>query len=390
MDFAQRLFVLREQRNTLVEQLESLHKGMQSAPGGSAENRERQLEFDRAEKAIEEVDAQIMEVRLEEHRLGKEARPLRDFDDAGHLVARKGSGATPHSRYGIDVSTLQKALARSTNMTTGEVQLKTVLQGAGAGQLRPVVVDAGVKAVDSGFGAMPLVLALQIIPVSGGVFYYQELRPKVAPAKAGKQANEGDLKTRVEMESSPAELRVEQYAAYEKVSLQALADQPGILDAMEGILTNSVFRKADEDAWTKLVADASAITASPEAPATLLRVAARIAAVGGTGIRAVLNPLDYVEMLLQRETGGGAWLGLPPGATLPPIVQSTGVPAGKVVVSSGTDGAFVAMRESIGVAVGLSDDDFLRNLRSVLAEGRMAVGVRRPDYVYVGDLVEAP
>jgi hypothetical protein len=178
------------------------------------------------------------------------------------------------------------------------------------------------------------------------------------------------------------------FAAWEKVSLQALEDQAGLAQAVESLLTGAVLRSADADAWTAFLAGSTAVVPDATDPvATILRTAAKIASAGGTGIRAVLSPNDYVTMLLQKASTSGNWLGLPPGVEMPAIVQSSGVPAGKLLMTAGTDGAFVALRQSVNAVIGLADDDLIRNLRTVLVEGRMVADVRNPQLAYVGDLV---
>lgn len=67
--------------------------------------------------------------------------------------------------------------------------------------------------------------------------------------------------------------------------------------------------------------------------------------------------------------------------------QSSGVPAGKLLVTAGTDGAFVALRQSVETVIGLSDDDLIKNLRTVLVEGRMTPNVRNAQLSYAGDLI---
>ncbi len=105
------------------------------------------------------------------------------------------------------------------------------------------------------------------------------------------------------------------------------------------------------------------------------------------GITALLSPTDYATMMLAKASTAGSWMGLPQGIEMPRIVQSSGMPAGKVLVTAGTDGAFVALRQQIETQIGLDGDDFTKNLRTVLVEGRFAFGVRNAGLCYAGDLI---
>lgn len=287
----------------------------------------------------------------------------------------------------IDVGALHRALQQSTNSTTGRVVLRTLLQGVVAGNLGRTSQEGPLVAV-GGYGALPLVLAVQTIPVTAGVYHWQRISAVVEPATGGKQATEGALKPNVELRSTPVTSTLATFAAWEKVSVQALEDQAGLAQAMESLLTGAVLRSADADAWAAYLAGCTAIVPDATDPiATIVRTAAKVATAGGTGIRAVMSPLDYADMMLAKADTSGNWLGLPPGIEMPAILQSSGVPAGKLLVTASSDGAFVALRQSVEAVIGLADDDLLRNLRTMLVEGRMVAAVRNAQLAYIGDLV---
>lgn len=169
--------------------------------------------------------------------------------------------------------------------------------------------------------------------------------------------------------------------------MQSLDDQVGLAQAVEALLTGACLRSADADAWTAYLAGSTAIVAdATDGIVTIIKHAALIAAAGGTGIRALVNPTDYAVMLTTKAVATGNWLGLPPGVQLPEIVQSSGIPANKLLVTAGTDGAFVAFRQNIEALIGLDGNDLTLNLRTILVEGRMVPGVRNAQLSYAGTL----
>jgi hypothetical protein len=380
MNLGERIMAIQRQRADLIDELQTLHTAAVAA------NRHmtpaEQTAFESKKRSAEAMSETLDALRQEEHANAATAVPI---------VAGSGIGAaTVPKGQRIDVAPLHKALVSSGNWTAGAIELKSVIQGGGAGNLGGIRSHGTGVALD-GYGAVPLVLAVQTIGVDSATqYFFNRLKPTTAPATGGKQATEGALKTRVLLEGEPVVLDLPFYTAWEKVSVQALSDQNGLLESMESILRGAVLRAADADAWTAFVAQCTAITPSADGVSTIVTTAARVAAAGGTAVRAVLNPMDYAAMMLTRvDAGSGEWLGVPPGVVLPTIVQSSGVPEGSLLVTAGVDGAFSAIRQAVGTAVGLDGDDFTRNLRTVLLEGRMNFGVRDPGLAYAGALESA-
>jgi hypothetical protein len=352
--------------------------------------------FEDARLAVLAADAELRE-------LGEQASAALGGDAAVRIDvgSAAGMGTVPewasmpgHARvFGnggrVDTAPLQRALGQSSSYTSGRVVLRTLLQGTTAGTIGRTRADGGVMAVGN-YGAVPLVLAVEVKPTTAGIYYWNRVEAVTPPALGAKQASEGAAKQNVELKSTPVSSTLETYAAFEKCSLQSLQDQDGLLAAVEALLTGAVLRAADADAWTAFVAGATAVTPDADGVSTIVKTAALIAANGGSGIRAVLNPVDLAALMLAKADTSGNWMGLPPGVEMPGIVQSGGVPSGKLLVTASSDGAFVALRQSVEAAVGLDADDFTRNLRTILCEGRMVANVRNAQLAYAGDLVAAP
>jgi HK97 family phage major capsid protein len=103
----------------------------------------------------------------------------------------------------------------------------------------------------------------------------------------------------------------------------------------------------------------------------------------------VLNPTDFVAARLARQnaatgTLGGYLMGDPTNAAMPTlwsmaVIESEIVPAGTALVGDFVMGATLFDREEAAVRVGLIDDQFVRNMQTILAELRVAFAVWRPN-----------
>ena len=102
-----------------------------------------------------------------------------------------------------------------------------------------------------------------------------------------------------------------------------------------------------------------------------------------------LNPIDYQTIRLARENAatatagqGGYLMGQPsmPGPTTLwglPIVQSLGLPQGTALTGAFDMDCMIFDREEGSIRVGYIDQQFIRNMQSILAELRAAFVVWR-------------
>jgi HK97 family phage major capsid protein len=101
----------------------------------------------------------------------------------------------------------------------------------------------------------------------------------------------------------------------------------------------------------------------------------------------VWNPVDFEKVRLARETpttgGLGAYLLGPPNTSGPttlwgrPVVQAIGMPVGTALVADFTQ-MMLFDREQGAVRTGLINDQFVRNMLTILAELRAAFALFRP------------
>jgi len=102
----------------------------------------------------------------------------------------------------------------------------------------------------------------------------------------------------------------------------------------------------------------------------------------------VLHPNDWQAIRLMREnaatgTLGGYLMGPPTLPTTPtlwglPVVESLGMPENTGLVGDFAMGAMLFDREQSQLRVGTINDQFVRNMQTILAELRLAMAVFRP------------
>lgn len=102
----------------------------------------------------------------------------------------------------------------------------------------------------------------------------------------------------------------------------------------------------------------------------------------------VMNPVDFQAVRLLRENAATATLGQylmgPPNTLGPttvwglPVVESENIAAGSVLVGAFDQGANIFDREQSAIRVGTVNDQFIRNIQTILAEQRMTMVVYRP------------
>ena len=389
---SQRLEAAQNRRYSAIAKMEAaISKMERSERTGQGVDPLDAASFEENRQAVGAIDVELRELQAQARSsLGTDGNvDVMAGSGMGGIPEALGSG-TPYSRAfvqtgRVDSAALWRALQSSPNSTTGKVICRALLQGVAAGTMGRTTADGSVVPVGT-YGANPLVLSVQTIPTMAGLYHFNRVEAVTPPALGAKQTAEGAAKQNVALDSTPVSLTLETWAAYEKVSLQALQDQAGLAMAVESLLIGAVLRAADAAAWTAFLAGSTAVTALADGVSTIVTTAAAIASAGGQGIRALLSPADYAAMMLTKASTSGNWLGLPQGIDVPTIVQSSGVPSGKVLVTASSDGAFVALRQQVEAMIGLDADDFTKNLRTVLVEGRFAFGVRNAGLSYAGDL----
>ncbi|CUW44445.1 hypothetical protein B3286c1_1777 [Brucella vulpis] len=109
----------------------------------------------------------------------------------------------------------------------------------------------------------------------------------------------------------------------------------------------------------------------------------------------VLSPIDWTSIELLKDTQGRYIIGNPQGTIAPtlwglPVVTTQAMAAGKFLTGAFKLGAQIFDRWQARVEVATeNEDDFIKNLVTILAEERLALAVYRPEAFIYGDVNEA-
>ncbi len=120
----------------------------------------------------------------------------------------------------------------------------------------------------------------------------------------------------------------------------------------------------------------------------LMMLQAALAEYPSTGI--VMHPSDWAWIETLKDTTGRYIIGNPQGTINPtlwglPVVATQAMTVDKVLVGAFKLGAQVFDRWDARVETGFVNDDFTKNLVTILAEERLALAVYRPEAFIYGD-----
>lgn len=120
----------------------------------------------------------------------------------------------------------------------------------------------------------------------------------------------------------------------------------------------------------------------------LMMLQAALAEYPATGI--VMHPTDWARIELTKDANGQYIIGVPQGTATPtlwslPVVATQAIAVDKVLVGAFRMGAQVFDRWDARVETGYVNDDFTKNLVTILAEERLALAVYRPEAFIYGD-----
>lgn len=108
----------------------------------------------------------------------------------------------------------------------------------------------------------------------------------------------------------------------------------------------------------------------------------------------VLHPSDWAEMETLKDSEGRYLIGNPQGTASPslwglPVVTTQAMPVGDFLTGAFMLGAQLFDRWDARVETGFVNDDFTKNLVTILAEERVALAVYRPEAFITGDFASA-
>lgn len=248
---------------------------------------------------------------------------------------------------------------------------------------------------------------LPVINVTTGAVEVPRL--KVSTNNAAMVA-EGTLKPQSDLQFDMATINVRVIAHWVKASRQVLDDAPQLQGIIDGELLQGLGLREEVQL---LLGDGTGQNLQgliPQATAYsapfVLEGATMIDQMGlallqnanalypATGI--VLNPTDWLRMRLLKDGDGNYVLGPPQQSAPPnlwgvPVVTTPAMPADKFLTGDFQAAATIYDRWSARVEVATeNEDDFVKNMLTVLAEERIGLAVKRPLALTYGDFGNAP
>ena len=223
---------------------------------------------------------------------------------------------------------------------------------------------------------------------------------------AAVQAKEGDKKPQSDLQFDQQTVNVSTIAHYIKASKQIMHDAPMLASYIDGRLMYGLKLVEEQQLLNgdglngnlKGIIPQATAFANPATSVTTytiidqLRLAmlqAVLAEYPATGH--VLNPIDWATIEIAKDNQARYLIGNPQGTTAPtlwglPVVATQSMQAGKFLTGAFNMAAQIFDAETASIEVGFENDDFTRNLVTVLCEERLALAVYRPEAFIYGTL----
>ena len=223
---------------------------------------------------------------------------------------------------------------------------------------------------------------------------------------AAPQANQGDKKAQSDITFDRKTENVETIAHFIKVAKQILNDASMLASSIDQRLMYGLKLKEEEQLLNGdglngnlhgIIPQATAFS-NPAAAVTkytiidqmrLAMLQAILAEYPASGH--VLNPIDWATMELLKDNEGRYIIGQPQGETNPtlwrlPVVETQAIAPTKFLTGAFNMAAQIFDAEDASIEVGFENDDFTRNLLTMLCEERLALAVYRPEAFIYGAL----
>ena len=224
---------------------------------------------------------------------------------------------------------------------------------------------------------------------------------------AAAQTAEGALKAKSELQFADETATVRTLAHYVKASRQILDDAAQLESYIGGRLMYGLKLVEDRqllngDGLTgnlKGIVPQATAFADPAGMANYtvmdqLRLAMLQAVLAEYPARGhVLNPIDWTLMELSKDKEGRYIIGQPQGTANPtmwglPVVSTQAMGVGKFLTGAFNMGAQVFDRQQASIAIATeNEDDFVKNMITILCEERLALAVYRPEAFITGTLL---
>ena len=176
------------------------------------------------------------------------------------------------------------------------------------------------------------------------------------------------------------------WAHWAEASKQVLADVSGLQALLGGALVEGATRIVDAHIYATLSAGATPFVPAFAETDVIAEAILRIQQAGGSNPVVAISPTDYLAISTAKASGSGEYM-MPtiPGS----VIACPSIPQGKILAFDAGAACWFE-REQVGVFVGYSGEQFVRNAVTVLAELRGVAAILDPNKVFHGDLPVAP
>lgn len=357
---------------------------------------------DHAATVLEKLGATNSELAGLKARLNEEIASLRQKD------ARLGSGRDVDVSIGqqfVDDSAVKSFMGSDPSRGAVEFRTKATLTSAttdAAGSVGSTATPAHRDGIVMVPRRRPRVRdLLPSIQIESGSVEWPSLKGRTANAA---MVAEGGAKPgsdmQFELKTAPARV----IAHWEKASKQVLSDAPQLRGLIDGDLLDGLALKEEDQLLNGdgtgqnlngMIPQATAFAApfgvTDQTEIDLIGLSIlQLALSNYTADGVVLHPSDWMRMRLAKDADGNYLLGNPQMVINPalfgvPLVATTAMTADTFLAAQFRGAATVYDRWAARIEVGYTGDDFTHNLVTILAEERLALGVKLPGALIYGD-----
>lgn len=354
-----------------------------------------QSAIDKADEAL--VGMNEIKLRLDELEQ-KDAR--RGSDDADHrTIGQKFAQSEQYERLKADPRGVKNAkIELKANITSAT----TDADGSAGALVNPHRVDGIVIPPNRRLTLRDLLMSGTTD--SNAITYIRETG-FTNNAKA--QAGEGERKAQSDIKYDDVTVNVATIAHFFKASRQILDDAPQLASQIDGRLLYGLKLAEELQILNGDGTSGNLKGIIPQATAfadkaslakytiidqlRLAQLQAVLAEYPASGH--ILNPIDWAKIELVKDSNGNYIIGKPKDGTNPtlwrlPVVETQSMGVGKFLTGAFNLAAQIFDRQQSNVMIGFENDDFTRNLITILAEERLALAVYRPEAFIYGTLAE--
>ena len=333
------------------------------------------------------------------------------LDDVEQKLARRGAGATTEKSIAEQLMETEQFKLNAQDPRANK-SAKLMVKATNTSATADAAGSAGALVVEHrvpGVVATPerkLTIRDLLMPGTTDSNAITYVREKLFTNNAAAQASEGAKKAQSDLQFEEITTGVKTLAHFVKASRQILDDAAMLQSYINGRLTYGLKLVEDKQllsgdgaagGLTGIMNVAQAF-ADPAKLATytiidqlrLAQLQVILAEYPSNGF--VLNPIDWAKIELEKDGMGRNIIGNPQSLAQPtlwgiPVVQTQAMAAGRFLTGAFDLGAQIFDRQQSGIAVSTeNEDDFVKNLVTVLCEERLALAIYRPEAFVKGTL----